>query len=217
VSWSREETALREELVVTSRRMHATGLVTGTSGNLSVRLGNRVLVTPSSVAYDSLEADGLAVVDIDGTVLEAGDSAPSSETPLHLGIYRSHEDAGAVVHTHAPYATAVGLVREELPSVHYAIRWLGGPVRVAEYATFGSQELADNVDRAMRDRRGALMRNHGAVTCGGTLAEAARNAESLEWLCSLYLMALPHGTPATLTADQLEDVRLRADATGYRP
>lgn len=206
----------RQALVDASRRLHDLGLVTGTSGNLSVRIGDRVLVTPSGVSYRTLEPTGIAVVTLDGDVLDAGASAPSSETPLHLGIYRT-TSAQAIVHTHAPWATALGLVRDELPSVHYAILALGGPVRVAPYATFGSQELADNVREAMTDRKAALMGNHGAVTSGGDLAEAVRNAETIEWLSRLYMQAAQLGEPVTLTTGQLDDVLHRAGLSGYRP
>lgn len=109
------------------------------------------------------------------------------------------------------------MVRDELPSVHYAILALGGPVRVAPYATFGSQELADNVREAMTDRKAALMGNHGAVTSGGDLAEAVRNAETIEWLSRLYMQAAQLGEPVTLTTRQLDDVLHRAGLSGYRP
>ncbi|OAH10282.1 L-fuculose phosphate aldolase [Streptomyces jeddahensis] len=210
------ELKTRTALVDASRHLHDTGLVTGTSGNLSVRIGDHVLVTPSGVSYQTLEPADIARVTLDGDILDPGASSPSSETPLHLGIYRT-TDAQAIVHTHAPWATALGLVRDELPSVHYAILQLGGPIRVAPYATFGSQELADNVRRAMLDRKAALMRNHGAVTSGATLAEAVRNAESVEWLARLYLQAAQLAEPATLTTEQLEDVWRRATASGYQP
>ncbi|WP_447646626.1 class II aldolase/adducin family protein [Nocardioides zeae] len=211
--------AHRDALVRASRHLHATGLVTGTSGNLSVRVGEVVLVTPSGVDYDALEPAGIAAVRLDGELLDRGAGSPSSETPLHLGIYRT-SDARAIVHTHAPWATALGLVRDDLPSVHYAILGLGGPLRVAPYATFGSQELADHVRAAMVDRKAALMRNHGAVASGGTLGEAVRNAEQVEWLARLWLQAAqaaPGREPATLTDEQLQDVWRQVAAAGYRP
>ena len=161
-------------------------LVTGTSGNVSARLADgTVLITPSGRDYARMRPRDLAIVRLDGAVVSAP-FPPSSEVPLHLAIYQE-TDALAVVHTHQMHATAVGLVTDELPSVHYAIRALGGPVRVAPYATFGSRELAANVLAAMRDRRAAIMRNHGAVTTGATVAEALSNAEKLEWLAELYL------------------------------
>jgi L-fuculose-phosphate aldolase len=174
-----------------------------------------VLITPSGVDYDALIPDQLATVSMAGDILDRT-VAPSSEVPLHLAIYR-HTSATAVVHTHSPYATAVGLVVDELPSVHYAIRALGGPVRVAPYATFGSSALARHVSEALADRRGALMRNHGAVTIGESLDEARTNAEKLEWLATLYFRAAQLGVPLTLNREQLDDVDRRARRTGYRP
>jgi L-fuculose-phosphate aldolase len=210
------ELEVRRQVVDVSRRMLRSGLVTGTSGNVSARVGDQVLITPSGVDYEQMLPDQLATLDLrDGAVLDAP-LPPSSEAPLHLAVYRGSQDARAVVHTHAPWATALGLVRDTLPSVHYAIRALGGPVRVAPYATFGSPELAEHVSTALRDRRAALMRNHGAVAYGTDLEEATQNAEKLEWLCQLYCRAAALGEPAELTMAELEDVARSAQQTGYR-
>jgi L-fuculose-phosphate aldolase len=122
---------------------------------------------------------------------------------------------GAVVHTHSPMATAIASTRAELPAIHYAIAGLGGTVRVAPYATFGTDELAAHVTEAIRDRNAALLSNHGAVTCGPTLARALADSLLLEWLCTLYWRALQVGTPRVLTADELDDVRRQADWLGY--
>lgn len=205
----------RQDIIAAARQLHDSGLVTGTSGNISCRSGDVVLITPSGMAYADLTPPDLPMVDVDGRVLSTGTPPPSSEVPLHLGIYRS-TDAKAVVHTHSPWATALGLVRDELPSVHYAIRALGGPVRVAGYATFGSAELADEVATAMEGRQAALMRNHGAVAIGQSIGQAMEHAEKLEWLCALYCRAARLGEPVTLTTDQLDDVAHRAETVGYR-
>jgi L-fuculose-phosphate aldolase len=207
--------AVRREIVEACRRMLHSGLVTGTSGNVSVRVADTIVITPSGVDYEQMTPAQLSVLDLnDGAIVDVGDP-PSSEAPLHLAVYRT-SDARAVVHTHSPWATALGLVRDTLPNVHYAIRALGGPVRVAPYATFGSRELAENVSHALQDRRAALMRNHGAVAVGTTLSEASANAEKLEWLCQLYCRAALHGEPAALTDKQLDDVTRSAETTGYR-
>ena len=205
----------RLDIIEVAQRLHDSGLVTGTSGNISFRRGDAVLITPSGAAYADLTPADLPVVSVDGRVLSTGTPPPSSEVPLHLGIYRT-TDAKAVVHTHSPWATALGLVRDELPAVHYAIRALGGPVRVAGYATFGSAELADKVAAALNGRCAVLMRNHGAVTTGDSIGQAMENAEKLEWLCALYCRAARLGEPATLTMDQLDDVKDQAESVGYR-
>lgn len=213
-----EQAGTREDVVRTARRMLAEGLVTGTSGNLSVRCGDAVLITPSSVDYTGLTPADLVLVGLDGTVRDAGkaDRLPSSELPLHLAVYASTPDAAAVVHTHSRFATAVGLVLDELPAVHYAVNGLGGRVRVAPYATFGSAELAAGVAAALDGRTGALMRNHGAVTVGPTLAAAYDDTVRLEWLCELWWRARQVGEPALLTDDQLAAAREQARLRRYR-
>src|SRR5919202_1033310 len=150
----------REQVAAASRRLAQEGLVVGTSGNLSARGDDHVAITPTGAELGSLEAGQVSVVDLEGQVTW-GDLAPTSELGLHLGVYRRY-DAGAVVHTHSPMATALACVLDELPCVHYQMLLLGGSVRVAEYATFGTPELAESVLEALDGRTGALMANHGA-------------------------------------------------------
>lgn len=200
----------------TCRRLAADGLVYGTAGNVSVLLDDRVVITPSGIDYERMRARDMSVVALeDGRVL-AGRHTPSSETPLHLAVYRA-TDARAIVHTHAEHATTIGLVLDELPAVHYAIHALGGPVRVAPYACFGSDELARGVVAAIVERNGCLMRNHGAVTIGSTLDIALDRSLRLEWVAALAWRALLVGSPTTLTEGQLDEVRERARTIGYRP
>jgi L-fuculose-phosphate aldolase len=194
----------REAVAAAGRKLAADGLVIGTSGNVSVRTGERVAVTPTGAVLAELEAADVAVVGLDGVQI-AGDLAPTSELGLHLGVYGRY-GSGAVVHTHAPMATALGLVLDELPCVHYEMLGLGGAVRVAPYATFGSAELASGVLDALCDRTAALMANHGALTHGPDLAAAARATRLLEWACALYWRAAALGTPRTLGPDQLDAV-----------
>jgi L-fuculose-phosphate aldolase len=192
-----------EALVTTARRTVADGLVVGTSGNVSVRVGDTVLVTPSGVPYDRLSPDDLTAVDLDGRQVR-GTLVPTSELPMHLTVYR-HTDARAVVHTHAVHATAVSLLVPELPLVHYMAAALGGPVRVAPYATYGTEELAVNMRRALADRTGCLLQNHGTITYGATLDQAYDRTAQLEWMCRLWLTAasVPGRTPHLLTEEQL--------------
>src|SRR4051794_21104896 len=184
---------LRTELVAYSRRLVSDGLCIGTAGNLSVRAGDQVLITPSSISADELKPEQMTTVDIDGHIVDAP-ARPSSELPLHLAAYAA-TDAGAVVHTHSPYATVLSTTVEELPAIHYTINGLGGPVRVVPYATFGSSELADGVRAGLDARFGAIIQNHGTVTIGRTLAEAFYRAELLEWLATLYWRGPPPGGP----------------------
>ena len=144
--------------------MAVAGLVVGTSGNVSVRAGDLVAVSPSGVDYAELTVGLVGVHRLDGTPVEAP-LRPTSEMPLHLGVYAA-TGAAAIVHTHSVAATALSTLADELPALHYHVAMFGGPVAVAPYATYGSQELADHVVAALRDRTACLMANHGAVTTG---------------------------------------------------
>ncbi|MEU5210522.1 class II aldolase/adducin family protein [Streptomyces sp. NPDC020742] len=204
------------ELVATARRTVTDGLVVGTSGNVSRRIKDLVLVTPSGVPYDRLGAGDLTAVDLDGRQI-IGSLRPTSELPLHLAVYRS-TTAAAVVHTHAPYATAVSTLVPELPPVHYMAGALGGPVRVAPYALYGSDELAAHLLDALRDRTGALLQNHGTVTYGDGLDQALDRTAQLEWMCRVWLLArsVPGHTPSLLSAEQLAAAGERLRGYGQR-
>jgi L-fuculose-phosphate aldolase len=171
-----------------------------------------VAITPSSVDYDELDAGLICVVGTDGLVIEA-EGPPSSELPMHLTVYRSTQ-AGAIVHTHAPYATALATVVDELPPIHYSIAELGGPVRVARYATFGTDELAESVESALVGRSAVLLESHGTLTIGDTLEQAYHRGLLLEWLSALYCRASLLGAPRILPPDEIGRVadRLRAMA-----
>jgi L-fuculose-phosphate aldolase len=152
------------------------------------------------------------VLELDGTLVDG--EIPSSEVPMHLTIYRS-TDALAVVHTHSTYATTLGTIVDELPQIHYAIATLGGPIRVADYATFGTASLARNVVAALEGRTGVLLRNHGAITVGHTLDEAYARTLTLEWLCQIYYRARLLGDPAILSLEEIDRVRKEMMVTGY--
>ena len=187
---------LRAGLVRACRELAQTGLVVGSAGNVSVRSDDLVLVTPTGARLATLREDGLALVDLDGSLID-GPLLPTSELPLHLAVYRSF-DARAVVHTHPPMATAVACVADELPCIHYTLLSLGGSVRVAPYATFGTAELADTVVEALQGRTAALMAGHGAVTYGADVDAAIAATELLEWACGVYVHACACGTPRVL-------------------
>ncbi|MFF2720741.1 class II aldolase/adducin family protein [Streptomyces sp. NPDC058011] len=194
------------DVVATARRSAADGLVVGTSGNVSARVGDLVLVTPTGVPYDRLGAEDAVGVDLGGRQV-LGQLRPTSELPLHLAVY-TETDAAAVCHTHAVHATAVSTLVTEVPLVHYAAAILGGPVRTAPYARYGTPELADAMLTALRGRTGCLLANHGTVTYGSTLGQAYERTAQLEWLCRLWLTAsaLPGRTPSLLSGAQLDEV-----------
>lgn len=199
------------DLVQACHRLAAAGLVVGTSGNVSVRDGDQVRLTAKGVALADVTADDIAVAGLDGTV-RAG--APTSELELHLAVYRRF-DAGAIVHTHGPSATAVACVLDELPVIHYQLLALGGSIRVAPFHAFGTRQLADAVADALRGRTAALLANHGAVNHAATLADAVDEAILLEWACALYLDASRLGRPRVLDEQQLAAVRASAQRHGY--
>ncbi|MGW3156037.1 class II aldolase/adducin family protein [Streptomyces sp. NPDC001089] len=192
-----------DELVATARRTVADGLVVGTSGNVSVRVGDTVLVTPTGVPYGRLAPGDAVGVDLDGRQT-LGSLRPTSELPMHLAVYRA-TDARAVVHTHAAHATAVSTLVTELPLIHYMAGALGGPVRVAPYATYGTSELAENMLRALAGRTACLLQNHGTLAHGASLDQAYDRAAQLEWMSRVWLLAssVPGLSPTLLTREQL--------------
>lgn len=204
---------LRREIAATGRRLAAAGLVHGTNGNISARAGELVAVTPTGAALVDLEDADVAVVTLGGEHV-AGRLAPTSELALHLGIYGRY-DTGAVVHTHAPMATALSCVLDEVPCVHYEMLSLGGTVRVAPYSTFGTPELAGRVVAALEDRLAVLMANHGTAVHASDLATAVRLTELLEWACTLYWRAAQIGTPRALDAAERDAVAAAAAARDY--
>jgi len=203
----------RGAIAAACRRLAADGLVIGTAGNVSTRVDDLVAITATGAAFETMTAEQVSVVDLTGRVV-LGELAPTSELELHLGIYRDFA-AGSVVHTHAPMATAVGCVVDVLPCVHYQMLLLGGEVRVAPYATFGTPELAANVHAALQGRTAALMANHGAVTYGGDLDKAIELALLLEWACTVYWRAAALGAPRALDTEAQAAVIEVALQRGY--
>ena len=187
------------------RRMRADRLVVGTSGNISARSGDLVAVSPSGLDYDQLTAALVGVYRVDGGAAVEVERDPTTELPMHLAIYR-RTGAGAIVHTHSTAATAVSTLVDELPSIHYLIAMFGGSIRVAGYATYGTDELAGQVTAALTGRTGCLLANHGAVAIGDTLDQAYRRAEYLEWLCEVWLRASARGVPRLLPPDEIDRV-----------
>jgi L-fuculose-phosphate aldolase len=206
--------AVREQVATTSRRLAAEGLVLGTAGNVSARSGDEVAITPTGAVLAELEPEQVSVVDLDGEQID-GDLAPTSELDLHLGVYRRY-DAGAVVHTHAPMATALSCVLEdELPCVHYQMLLLGGKVPVARYATFGTPELATSVLDALEGCSAALMANHGAIVHAQDLDSALELSLLLEWACTVYWRAAAIGEPRVLGDEEREAVVAAALSRNY--
>jgi len=203
----------RKQIAAASRRLASEGLVLGTAGNLSACRDSLVAITPSGAQLESLAPEQVVVVDLEGRLVE-GDLEPSSELGLHLGIYRRYQ-TGAVVHTHAPMATALSCVLDELPCVHYQMLLLGGTVRVASYKTFGTAALAESVIEALEGRAAALMANHGAITHATDVDAAVELSLLLEWACTIYWRAAMLGEPRALDETQREAVIAAAVERSY--
>ena len=206
----------RQAIVTTCQELSRTGQVVGTAGNVSVREGDLVAVTPSGLRYADLTPELVGVHRLDGTPVEAP-LGPTSELPLHLAIYDARPEVGAIVHTHSVAATALSTLVDEIPPVHYYLAMFGGPVLVSPYATYGTETLARNVVQALRDRTGCLMGNHGAVTIGPDLVTAHDKSVYLEWLCDVYLRASSAGSPRLLSALEMDAVGVKMKGYGQRP
>jgi len=174
-------TDVRQAVLDVAKTMYAKGIVEGTAGNVSGRLDtDRVVMTPSSLAYDEMTLDDLVVVDLDGEVVE-GERGPTSEKDLHLSCYRSYDEVGGVVHCHPTYASMFALIREPIPAViEEFVVFIGGDVPVCEYRTTGTKELGEEVARNLADRSAALMANHGMVCVGKDTHDALHSALVVE-------------------------------------
>ena len=212
MTWTGRVEEARRAVVTYARRLVADRMVVGTAGNVSMRVGDVVAVTPSGVDYATMTPADVCVVDLDGALVD-GHLRPTSELPLHLLCYSDH-DARAVVHTHSAAAVALSLLRDEVPLVHYQTAIFGGPVAVADYAPFGTDELAAAVSRALTGRSAAVMRHHGTLVIADRLGAAFDGAGHLEWLCDVWLRAAAVGAPAVLTRGQVDDVVTRLQGYG---
>lgn len=211
---------LREEVVDVLRRLEAAGLVTGTSGNVSVRDPGTglVAVSPTSIPYDRMRPEDVSIVDPEGGLVEG--APPSVELPMHLAIQSGRPEAAAVVHTHSPYATALGLVLEEIPIVlAEQAAAVGGAIPVVAYAPTGERAMGEAV-LAAGDAWAVIIRNHGPVCLGRSLSQALRCALAVEETAQVYALARPLGEPVLLPADEivrLNRLRLRPRASGEPP
>lgn len=207
---------LRERVARVARQLVSSGLVTGTSGNVSVRVPEgSVLVTPTGLDYEAMGPEHVVLVDVDGNHLE-GCLAPSSETPMHTGIYRARPNVDAVVHTHSRYATTLACLGWEIPPVHYMLTTLSddGRVPLAPYALYGTEELALRASEALGESRNAcLLQTHGTITVGASPEKAFSRTVTLEEMAEVYYRARLAGDPVLLDPDQVAEVA--AKIAGY--
>lgn len=199
---------IREALVGAARAMNASGLNRGTSGNLSLRYRDGMLITPSGVPYETLTPADIVHVDAAGQ--SRGEQRPSSEWRFHHDIYRARPEAEAILHAHPVHCTALACLQRPLPAFHYMVAVAGGrDIRCARYATFGTQALSDNVLAALEGRRACLMANHGLLCFATTLPRALDLALEIEHLVESYLACLAVGEPVILDDDEMDRVLLR--------
>jgi L-fuculose-phosphate aldolase len=207
---------LRQEVARVAKQLIESGLVTGTSGNVSARTPEGdVLMTPSGIDYEELEPGDVVLVDANGEILE-GSLGPSTETPMHTGIYRARADVGAVVHTHSIYATTLACLGWTIPPVHYMLTTLSedGRIPLAPYTTYGTEELANYAADALGESRNAcLLQNHGTITVGDSPEAAFSRTVVLEELAEIYYRTRVAGEPVLLTPEQIQNVA--AKISGY--
>lgn len=213
-----EEQGLRQEIIDTCLAMNALGINQGTSGNVSARLGERLLITPSGLPYEDLKPADIVAMPLGGAYGSyEGALAPSSEWRFHLDIMRSRPEVGAIVHTHSTYATALAICGREIPAVHYMIAAAGGPsIRVAPYATYGTEALSQHALQALEDRNACLLANHGVIATGPSLKRALWLAGEVETLAEQYTLALSLGKPKVLSDAEIAKVLEKFKSYGPR-
>jgi len=209
------EAALRAALAETARQTVSRGLNKGSSGNVSVRLREGFLITPSGLPNDTLKPAQMVAVDMEGQA--SGSLKPSSEWRIHRDLYRARPEVTAVVHAHSPHAVSLSCLRRGIPPFHYMVAAAGGKdVRCADYATFGTHALSDAVLAALQDRRACLMANHGLVAVGPGLNAALALAVEVEELCAQYWRASLMGEPVLLRDAEMDEVLERFKHYGQR-
>jgi len=202
------ELTLRRNLIATALAMNSGGLNQGTSGNLSVRRGKEMFITPSALPYHRCRPEDVVLLDMDGTA--RGRRKPSSEWRLHLDIYKTQPDARAILHAHPPWCTTLACLDRDIPPFHYMVALAGGDtIRCAPYAVFGSRELSDNVSAALKDRSACLMSHHGMVCFADSPEKVLDLAIEVENLARVYCQALQIGEPSLLDQKQMNEVLAR--------
>jgi L-fuculose-phosphate aldolase len=209
-----KEQAKRQSIIDACRQMNSLGINQGTSGNISLRHGEGMLITPTSVPYDTMQAEQIVFMKLDGGPGTTG-QRPSSEWRFHRDILKARPEVNAVVHAHPPYVTMLAIMGMEIPPIHYMIACAGGDtIRCASYATFGTEELSQAAVAALEDRSACLLAHHGMIAVGASLAKAMWLAVEVETLARQYHGCLQIGTPPKLSKAEIENVRARMAGYG---
>ncbi len=202
---------LRQEIIATAKLLNETGLSIGTSGNLSARIDQGFLITPTGVPYDDLVHENIVAMDLNGDII-SGELKPSSEWPFHKSIYAARKEVNAVVHVHSPYATGIACTRQDIPAFHYMVAVAGGDsIRCAQYATFGTEELSKNALEALTDRKACLLANHGMIALGEDIQAACKLAQEVEALARQYWISRQMGEPVIL-----DDAEMRLNLEKFK-
>ena len=210
------ELKLRESIIAACLEMNRSGLNQGTSGNISLRCRDGLLITPTSLPYDQMTPDDIVFLGMDGRT--EGQNKPSSEWRFHRDIMKAKPEAAAIVHTHAIYSTIIAIMGLEIPPLHYMVAIAGGStIPCAPYATFGTEELSVHAVAALKDRAACLLEHHGMIATGPTLDKAMWLAVEVETLARQFHGCLQIGGPRLLPAEEIENVRQRMKTYGHRP
>ena len=205
--------ALRRAVAATCRRTNELGINEGTAGNVSARIKGGFVISPSGIPYDALRPEQVVEMDMEGGYL--GDWKPSTEWRMHMDIFRTRPEAGGIIHVHANHAASLSCLRQEIPAFHYMIGVTGGPtLRCAEYATYGTPELSENMLKALEDRRACLLANHGFICFAETLDAVLALAVEIETLCKQYVIARQVGQPCILDDEEMAVVLERFKGYG---
>ncbi|HEL1812415.1 TPA: L-fuculose-phosphate aldolase [Streptococcus suis] len=207
----------RKELIKYGKKLVTEGLTKGTGGNLSVfnREKGLMAITPSGIDFFEIKEEDIVIMDLEGQVVE-GEKLPSSEWYMHLIQYQQREDIDVVIHAHTTYGTVLAVLREPLPASHYMIAVAGKDVRVAEYATYGTKELAENAAEAMKDRRAVFLANHGILAGAQDLLNAFNIIEEVEYCSKIYCVAKSMGEPVILPDEEMELMAEKFKTYGQR-
>ncbi len=209
---------VREQIIAYGKKAIESRLTKGTGGNLSIcdRESGIMAITPSGIDYFEITPEQIVLIDVQTGKIVEGDAVPSSECDMHRIFYKYRTDINAIIHTHTTFAATISCLNWPLPAVHYLVAFAGVDVRCAEYATYGSVQLAKNAYEAMKDRKAVLLANHGMLAGGANLGEAFAVTEELEFCCELYYRTKCIGDPVILPKDEMERMIVRFQNYGKR-
>lgn len=205
----------RQSIIDACLKMNEMGINQGTSGNISIRDGDNLLITPTSLPYNSMQPEDIVQMSLDGSVI--GPGLPSSEWRFHLDVMRAKPDVNAIVHAHPNYCTILAIMGRDIPAIHYMVAVAGGDsIRCAPYATFGTAELSSNAVAALKDRKACLLAHHGMIAAGASLDNALWLAVEVETLARQYVGCLQLGEPPVLSSEEIQNVISRMANYGQR-